>query len=73
MKIVSLNLRGWGNSAKRRRLSQLIASGMFDLCLLQETKRANFDDFMIQNLWGHKDVEWLAKESDGLSGGLLII
>ncbi|XP_045831276.1 uncharacterized protein LOC123922622 [Trifolium pratense] len=73
MKIISLNLRGWGSSAKRRRLSKLLTTGTFDLCLLQETKRAYFDDFMIQNLWGHKDVEWVAKESDGISGGLLII
>ncbi|GAU48536.1 hypothetical protein TSUD_282880 [Trifolium subterraneum] len=63
----------WGSCAKRRRLSKLLASGTFDLCLLQETKRDNFDDLMIQKLWGHKDVEWVAKESIGLSGGLLIM
>ncbi|PNX65767.1 hypothetical protein L195_g054707, partial [Trifolium pratense] len=73
MKIVSLNLRGWGSSAKRRCLSQLLASGTFDICLLQETKRDRFDDIMIQNLWGHKDAEWVAKESIGLSGGLLMM
>ncbi|CAJ2672026.1 unnamed protein product [Trifolium pratense] len=66
-------MRGWGNTAKRRRLSSLIQSGAFDLCLLQETKRSDFDDFMIQNLWGNIDVEWLAKESRGLSGGLLSV
>ncbi|XP_045791371.1 uncharacterized protein LOC123886076 [Trifolium pratense] len=62
-----------GNTAKRRRLSSLLKSGAFDMCLLQETKRSNFDDFMIHNLWGHKDVEWVVKESIGLSGGLLSI
>ncbi|PNX60534.1 hypothetical protein L195_g051980 [Trifolium pratense] len=45
MKIMSLNLRGWGNTAKRRRLSSLLKS----------------------------DVEWVVKESIGLSGGLLSI
>ncbi|XP_045810866.1 uncharacterized protein LOC123905300 [Trifolium pratense] len=73
MKIVSLNLRGWGNSAKRRRLSSLIKSGAFDMCLLQETKRTSFSDSMIHSLWGHKEVDWLAKESVGLSGGLLLV
>ncbi|PNX71762.1 cysteine-rich receptor-like protein kinase, partial [Trifolium pratense] len=43
------------------------------MCLLQETKRASFDDFMIHNLWGHKDVEWVSKESNGLSGGMLTV
>jgi exonuclease III len=28
---------------------------------------------VIHSLWGHKDVEWVAKESNGLSGGLLSI
>jgi hypothetical protein len=46
---------------------------MLDMCLLQETKRESFDDFMIHNLWGHKDVEWVAKKSNSLSGGLLSV
>ncbi|XP_045822121.1 uncharacterized protein LOC123915007 [Trifolium pratense] len=43
------------------------------MCLLQETKRTVFDYFMIHNLWGHKEVDWVAKESCGLSGGLLSV
>ncbi|GAU50636.1 hypothetical protein TSUD_134420 [Trifolium subterraneum] len=31
MKIVSLNMRGWGGSAKRRRLSMLLHKGAFDV------------------------------------------
>jgi exonuclease III len=73
MKILSLNVRGWGNAAKRRRLNSLIKKGAFDMCLLQETKRANFTDSLIHSLWGHKDVKWVAKESNGFSGGMLTI
>ncbi|GAU16840.1 hypothetical protein TSUD_367870 [Trifolium subterraneum] len=62
-----------GSMAKRRRLSSLIKTGAFDMCMLQETKRDNFDDYMIHNLWGHTDVEWVAKKSNGLSGGLLSV
>jgi exonuclease III len=73
MKIMSLNLRGWGNSAKRRRLSLLIKKGEFDICLFQETKRASFSDSMLHSLWGHNDIMWVAKESIGLSGGMLSV
>jgi exonuclease III len=73
MKIVSLNLRGWGSSAKRRRLSSFIQREAFDVCLLQETKKSTFDDFLIHKLWGHQDVDWVVQESNGLSGGMLII
>jgi hypothetical protein len=66
-------MRGWGDSAKRRRLNSLLKSGAFVMCLLQETKPASFTDSMIHALWGHKDVEWVAKESSGLSDSLLSI
>ncbi|GAU25065.1 hypothetical protein TSUD_257590 [Trifolium subterraneum] len=73
VEIVSLNMRGWGGSAKRRRLSSFLQKGAFDVCLLQETKKADIEDFLIHNLWGHKDVNWVAKNPTGLSGGMLII
>jgi exonuclease III len=73
MKIVSLNMRGWGGSAKRRRLSLLIRKGAFDVCFIQETKKLSFENHLIHNLWGHKDVSWVAQEAEGLSGGMLII
>ncbi|PNX89244.1 hypothetical protein L195_g045361 [Trifolium pratense] len=73
MKIVSLNLRGWGGSAKRRWLSLFLQKGAFDVCLLQETKKATFEDYLIHSLWGHKDVRWVVKEPEGLSGGMLVI
>ncbi|MCI24431.1 hypothetical protein A2U01_0045614, partial [Trifolium medium] len=72
MKIVSLNMRGWGGSAKRRRLSLFFQKGAFDVCLIQETKKASLDDHLIHNLWGHKDVKWVAKEPVGLSGGVMM-
>jgi exonuclease III len=73
MKIASLNLRGWGGSAKRRRLRSFIQKGAFDVCLFQETKKSSFEDYVIHSLWGHKDVGWVFQESTGMSGGLLII
>jgi hypothetical protein len=53
MKLMSLNLRGWGDTAKRRRVSSLIKSKAFDMCMFQETKKSSFDNSMIHNLWGH--------------------
>jgi exonuclease III len=66
-------MRGWGGSAKRRRLSLLIRKGAFDICFIQETKKLSFEDHLIHTLWGHKDVSWVAQEAEGLSGGMLII
>ncbi|MCI03916.1 hypothetical protein A2U01_0024957, partial [Trifolium medium] len=66
MKIVSLNLRGWGGSAKRKRLSSFLQKGVFDVCLLQETKKASIEDYLIHSLWGYKDVRWVVKEPEGI-------
>ncbi|MCI10869.1 hypothetical protein A2U01_0031966, partial [Trifolium medium] len=73
MKIVSFNMRGWGTSAKRRKLSQFLKSGLFQVCLLQETKKSDIEEHSIHNLWGHSGVEWVAKPAEGLSGGLLLL
>jgi exonuclease III len=73
MKVFSLNMRGWGGSAKRRRLGAFIQQGKYDVCFLQETKKASIEDFSIHNLWGHKDVKWVVKDLVGLSGGMIIL
>jgi hypothetical protein len=49
----------------------LIRKGAFDICLFQKTKRTSFTDSMLHSLWGNTDIMWIAKESNGLSGGLL--
>jgi hypothetical protein len=54
-------------------LSALIRKGEFDVCFLQETKKASFEDHMIHGVWGHKEVRWVVKEAEGLSGGMLIL
>ena len=41
MKIVTLNLRGWGEPGKRRRLKQLVQKEDFDIVLIQETMRSS--------------------------------
>jgi exonuclease III len=73
MNVVSLNMRGWGGSAKRRRVSAMLQQGKFDVCFLQETKKSSIEEFAIHNLWGHKDVKWVVKDPVGLSGGMLIL
>jgi exonuclease III len=73
MKIVSFNMRGWGGSAKRKRLGLFIRKGEFDVCFLQETKKVAYEDYTLHGLWGHKEVGWVAQEAVGRSGRMLIM
>lgn len=69
MKIVTLNTRGLRNRAKRRRVWSFLISGKFDFCMLQETKCDSVDSRFVSSLWGGEEVDWVLKESSGLSGG----
>ena len=72
MNILSLNIRGCGNSAKRKRLQHHIKNNNINVCLIQETKAQNIDDRIVHSIWGDKEVDWTTKFSEGLSGGILI-
>jgi hypothetical protein len=39
----------------------------------KKRKKSSFEYFSIHNLWFHQDVEWVAQDASGLSGGMLTI
>lgn len=71
MIILSLNMRGWGDRAKRRHLRSLISTGNFNFICLQETKREILEENQISQLWGNLLFEYVVKPANGQSGGLL--
>ena len=73
MKIMSLNMRGWGGADKRRKLKNNISSGSFDVCFIQETKRSALSKKMVASIWGRGDFDFISKDADGSSGGLLCV
>lgn len=52
MKIVSLNIRGWGVAAKGRRLRTFLQSGNFDCCFIQKMKLSSLPDRAVESLRG---------------------
>lgn len=73
MKILSLNVRGLRDRAKRRRLRSLLLEGKFQCCFLQETKCSDVNSTIVESVWGGSEYNWVARKAEGLSGGLLII
>lgn len=71
MNILSLNMRGWGDRAKRRQLASSIRTGMFNFICIQETKREVLDDINIRSLWGNQLFDYVYKSSNGLSDGII--
>ncbi|XP_071700581.1 uncharacterized protein [Rutidosis leptorrhynchoides] len=75
MKIISLNVRGLGKVGKVRFIwvRDLICFYSPDIFAIQESKRENINDFIIENLWGNQNYEYIFKSTVGFSGGLILI
>ncbi|XP_071741089.1 uncharacterized protein [Rutidosis leptorrhynchoides] len=73
MKILSLNVRGFGVAGKFSWVKNLCFSEKPDIVAFQETKCRNLNDFWVHQLWGRSDVGYVQKDAIGNSGGLLVI
>ncbi|CAL5415768.1 unnamed protein product [Camellia sinensis] len=73
MNLMSWNIRGLGKSVKRGRIRKLICDRRVDFVLLQETKKTSISESEVRTLWGRRDMEFMAVDSEGLAGGLLCI
>ncbi|XP_058756586.1 uncharacterized protein LOC131629805 [Vicia villosa] len=71
MIILSYNIHGGGNRAKRKRVRFLIQKGDVDLCFMQETKLSGIGVEAVRELWGGIDVEWSYSDATGASSGIL--
>src|SRR4051812_49232037 len=71
MIIFSLNLRGGGSRAKRKRVGYHIQKGDVDICFIQETKLSGIECNVVKDLWGDNQVEWYFLDANGASGGIL--
>ena len=52
MKMISINVRGMGDSGKKWWIRSIIRNEHPDVIGLQETKSGVVDDFWIEDIWG---------------------
>lgn len=73
MKILSYNIRGLGGAGKKRHIRDLVMKERVDFLVIQETKMGVISRKICSSLWGSEEFNWVAKDSMGMSGGLLCI
>ncbi|XP_058783711.1 uncharacterized protein LOC131658435 [Vicia villosa] len=73
MIIGSLNIRGGGSWIKRKRISCIIQRGKADVFFLQESKLSSVSEDVARSFWGNLDVDFSFSESEGRSGGIIIL
>jgi len=73
MKIISFNVRGVGDTLKRKYLSDLISKEKEDMVCLQETKCSEFSREKFCLLWGNSEVDWVENKAINSVGGVLMM
>ncbi|XP_016199871.1 uncharacterized protein LOC107640882 [Arachis ipaensis] len=73
MIINSWNIRGLRGDGKLRMVKELKRKHRLDMLGLVETKRQLVTRFDVSKIWGSGSAGWEYVESDGASGGLLLI
>ncbi|CAI8593121.1 unnamed protein product [Vicia faba] len=73
MIIDSFNIRGGGNTLKRRKISSLIKKGNVEIFLIQETKISNLQDYIARSFWSNTEVGFSFTNSRGMSGNLVTL
>ena len=72
LRILSWNVRGANDGAKRKVLKAFIKMQRVDVVCLQETKLKEVSNRMIRSLGVGRLLEWVAIKAEGASGGILI-
>ncbi|KAL4275267.1 hypothetical protein AHAS_Ahas20G0090100 [Arachis hypogaea] len=72
-KKVSWNIRGLRGDGKLRMVKELKRKHRLDMLVLVETKRQLVTRFDVLKIWGNGCAGWEYVESDGASGGLLLM
>ncbi|XP_071715057.1 uncharacterized protein [Rutidosis leptorrhynchoides] len=73
MKLLSLNIRGFGVNGKFGWVKELCCKERPDIAVFQETKCKNLNDMWIHALWGNNNCGYIQRDAEGNSGGLLVV
>ncbi|KAL4277961.1 hypothetical protein GQ457_03G002160 [Hibiscus cannabinus] len=67
------NLEGLGAGEKVLAVKKLIREHIFDMVLLQETKKSSFAEEEVRRLWYDDEVDFRFSAAEGRSGGLISV
>lgn len=73
MKILSINIRGFGGVSKIRMLRELLCKESLDFLSVQETRLSDGVERIVNSIWTHDDYAFCHSPSQGRSCGLLCI
>ena len=72
-RMLSWNVRGLNCKVKRSQIRNALKLWNAELICLQETKLSNIGRAEVGSIWGNRFADWVVLESEGASGGILIM
>ena len=72
LRILSWNVRGVNDSAKRKVIKAMIRSQRVDMFCLQETKIQSMTEGLVRSLGTGRFLNWGTVDAQGSAGGILI-
>jgi hypothetical protein len=73
LNLISWNVRGLNDGAKRTRVCNLLQLWKADVVCLQETKLTAITQSLVRSLWRCRYVDWINLDSVGASGGIILM
>jgi exonuclease III len=73
LRIISWNVRGLNCKIKRSQIKNALKLWKGEVICLQETKLENISRSVVRSLWSNRFADWKFLESEGASGGVLIM
>lgn len=73
MKIMSFNVRGLGEGAKRRVIKERVIQNQVEVLFIQESKLQHVDKRICSQIWGDSSFDWRSIPAINRGGGLVCI
>ncbi|XP_071718800.1 uncharacterized protein [Rutidosis leptorrhynchoides] len=73
MRILSVNIRGFKQDMKVDWFKRMISTSNPIVAAVQETKHKKIKDSWVEYMWRAQNVEYVAKQAEGRSGGLILM
>ena len=73
MKVPAWNVRGLGGASNKLVVKEMIMNQKAQIVILQEAKLKEVSERVVKEVWGRRQVKWVAVEAVGAVGGLLTL
>jgi exonuclease III len=73
LKLISWNVQGLNNKDKRAQIKNALKLWNGEIICFQETKMEHIGRAVIRSFWANRFADWAYQESEGASGGILIM